>query len=142
MYVSLYDKKAPDVTQGFVVIRHLPQVILPHIGLEGSPGERLAGHGYDPAFLIPPGISRRWHNETDLRSLLPECTGKVMSKEQSVVTPPFGQQLHGLVKAVPRGLDFALEPLAERKTIRPRLANHNAKEFLSGHSLSSTTRVL
>src|ERR1700733_1151901 len=120
MYVSLYDKKAPDVTEGFIVICHFTQVILPHIGLERSPGERLAGDGYDAAFLIPAGIGRRWHNETDLRSLLPECTGEVMSKKQRVVTPPFGQQLHCLVEAVPRGLDFALEPLAEGKTVRPR----------------------
>src|ERR1700742_1966669 len=142
MYVSLYDKKATDVTEGFVVICHLTQVIFPHIGLECSPGEWLSGDGYDAAFFIPPGIRRTWYDETNLGSLLPECTGEVMGKKQSVVTPPFGKQLYGVVKAVPRGLDFALEPFAERKTIRPRLANHNAKEFLSGHSLSSTTRIL
>ncbi len=81
--------------------RHFTQVIFPDIGLQGSTGEGLAGHGYDAPLLIPSRVTGGGNDKADLSTLLPESPGKFVSEKESVVASPLGKEFNGILKAAP-----------------------------------------
>ena len=91
--------------------RHFTQVIFPDVGLQGSTGEGLAGHGYDAALLIPSRVTGCGNDKADLRTLLPERPGKFVSEKESIVASPLGKQLDCIVKTVPGGVDRRSETI-------------------------------
>jgi hypothetical protein len=141
LYVSLNDEKTSNVTKWLIVSRHFTQVILPYVGLQGSSGKRFAGHGNDAAFLIPSRVTGGGYKKADLRTLLPETSGKFMSEKEGVVAPALGKQLDRIVKTAPGWVNCNLKPSAEREPIRACLANDDAKKFLPGHSVFSLPQI-
>jgi hypothetical protein len=134
--VSLYNQKASNVSKGFIVRRHLTQMVSPDVSFQGSAGERFAGYRDDLAIFIPPRVGRCRDDKTDLRTLLPERPGKLVGKEERVIPPPLRQRFDSVVKTRPGGIDRRLKPFTKLETIYARLTNDDAKQFRPGHSFS------
>ena len=66
--------------------RHFSQVVFPHVGLEGSAGERLPRHRHDAALFVAARVACRGNDKADLGTLLPERPAKFMSEKECIIT--------------------------------------------------------
>jgi hypothetical protein len=141
LYVSFNDEKTPNVAERLVMGRHFAQMIFPNVGFQGPAGKGFAGHGNDASFLIASRVTGGGYKKADLRTLLPETSGKFVSEKESVVAPALGKQFDRIAKTSPGWIDGDLKPSAEREPIGACLANDDAKKFLPGHSVFSLPQI-
>jgi hypothetical protein len=126
--------KTLQVAHRVVDYHHLPQVVLPHIGFDGSPGERLAADGFDFASAIHAGVGHRWHNEAHLRTFFPKRSGEIMRENQGIKSAFSGEEFYSLLCPRPFWRNVDLEPAAKLKAVGMGLVDECEQSFLARHA--------
>lgn len=83
--VLFYEEEAADIAEWILCDDHLPKVVLPDIGFDGSAGKGFAGDGDDLPFGVSSGIAGGGNNKGHLGALAPEGAGEFMREEQGIV---------------------------------------------------------
>src|ERR1700721_1695586 len=113
-----HGQKAPQIREGVLGSRHLAQMILPHVRLDGSPSEWLSGHLDHFTFSIDAGIGCRGDDKTDPRPCPPIGSCEVMRKEQSVIATFGRKYVQSLFRPRPNRIHVCLVPVPELESVK------------------------
>lgn len=83
--VLFYEEEAADIAERVLGDDHLPKVVLPDIGFDGSSSKGFSGDGDDLPFGVSSGIAGCRNNKGHLGALTPEGARKFVREEQGIV---------------------------------------------------------
>ena len=132
------EDEAADIAERLVPDSHLFEVVLPDgvgVGARRAARKGFSPDGDDFSAGIEARVLLRGKKEGDLCALLPEVTGELVGKEESVITSTGGKGADRLLKAGPFGFETELKPLTEFKAMDTGAEDDDAKEFLACHGI-------
>lgn len=127
-------QKAAQIRDGIFARCHLAQMILPHIGLDRTAGERLPCDRHYFSAAIDTWIGDRRNHEADARTRSPVTAGKIMRKEHRVVASLGRQEGESRFSSRPYRLNVGLEPAPKFEAIELGLIEQKPQQVCAIHS--------